>query len=122
MDQGVIRSIKAFYRGETVRKYIVEMGMLPPKLTILDAMMILTGAWNRVTADIVRNCFKKAGIGSEAQQSAVCDAYDPFRFSSEELESLRESSPELVPTCITLNDVIGTDFVNARGSNHAITV
>ena len=34
---------------------------------------------------------------------------DPFSFLSEELESLRESSPELVPPCVTLNDVIGTD-------------
>ncbi|XP_028418806.1 jerky protein homolog-like [Dendronephthya gigantea] len=111
MDQGIIRSIKAFYRGATVRKYInaLEKGMLHPKLTILDAMMILTGAWNRVTAETVQNCFKKAGIGSEAQQSAFCDTDDPFRFLSKELETLRESSPELVPTCITLNDVIGTD-------------
>ena len=62
-DQGVIRSIKAFYRGTTVRKYIdaLEKGMLPLKLTILDATMILTGAWNRVTAETVRNCYKKAG-------------------------------------------------------------
>ena len=73
-------------------------------------MTILTGAWNRVTAETVKNCFKKAGIGSEAQQSAVCDADDPFSFLSEELESLRESSPELVPPCVTLKyDVIGTD-------------
>jgi hypothetical protein len=99
---------KGVYRGATVRKYIdaVEKGMLPPKFTILDAMMILTGAWNRVIAETVRNCFKKAGIGSEAQQSAVCDTDDPFSFLSEELESLKESSPELVST---LYDVIGTD-------------
>ncbi len=82
MDQGVIRSIKAFYRGATVRKYIdaVEKGMLPPKFTILDAMTILTGAWNIVAAETIRNCFKKAGIGSEEQQSTVCDANDPFSF------------------------------------------
>ena len=111
MDQGVIRSLKEFYRGTTVRKYIdaLEKGMLPPNFTILDAMTILKGAWNRVTSDTVRNCFRKAGIGSEAQQSAICDADDPFSFLSEEQEFLRESSPELVPTCITLNDVIATD-------------
>ena len=56
--------IKAFYRGATVRKYIdaVEKGMLPPKFTILDAMimMILTGAWNRVTAETDRHSRKLA--------------------------------------------------------------
>ena len=106
MDQGIIRSIKAFYRGAAVRKYIdaVGKGMLPPKFTILDAMTILIGAWNRVTMETVRNFFKKAGIGSEAQQLAVCDAHDPFSFLSKELESLRENSPELVPPFATLCD------------------
>ncbi len=71
-----------FYHGASVCKYIdaVEKGMLPLKFTILDAMTILTGAWNRITAETVRNGFKKAGIGSKAQQSAVCDADDPFSF------------------------------------------
>ncbi|CAB4027125.1 tigger transposable element-derived 4-like [Paramuricea clavata] len=104
MDEGVIRSIKAFYRGATVRKYIdgVEKGMLPPKFTILDAMMILTGAWNRVTAETVRNCFKKAGIGSEAQQSAVCDADDPFSFLSEELAGVFERKLPRARACVNL--------------------
>ena len=69
MDQGVIRSIKAYIDA-------VEKGMSPPKFTILDAMTILTGACNRVTADTVRNWFKKACIDSEAKQNAVCDADD----------------------------------------------
>ena len=87
----------------------VEKGALPPKLTILDAMMMLTGAWNRVTTETVRNCFKKAGIGSEAQQSAVCDTDDPFSFLSKQPQSLGENSLGLVPNCVTPNDVIGTD-------------
>ena len=75
MDQGVIRSIKAFYRGATVRKYIdaLDKGKSAPNFNILDAMVMLTGAWDRVTTETVRNCFKKAGIGSEAQENAVHD-------------------------------------------------
>ena len=111
MDQGVIRSIKAFYREATVRKYIdaVEKGKPPPKFTILDAMTILTGAWNRVTTETVQNCFKKAGIGSEARESAVDDGDDPFKFLTEELVSFKECCPELVPTSVGPDDIIGTD-------------
>lgn len=111
MDQGVIRSTKAFYRGTIVRRYIdaVEKGKPPPNITILDAMTILAGAWNRVSAETVRNCFRKAGIGSEAQQSAIHDDDNPFRMLTEEMESLRENYPELVPECVTSDAVIDTD-------------
>ena len=111
MDQGVIRSPKAFYRGTTVRKYIdtVEKGKSLPNFSILDAMTILTGAWNRVSTDTVRNCLRKAGIGSEAQKSSIHDADNPFRFLTEEMESLRESFPEFAPGCVNPDAVIGTD-------------
>ena len=82
---------------------------MPLKFTILDTMTILKGAWNRVSAEKLSNCFKKAGIDSEAQQLAVCDVDDLFSFLNEELESLRETPQELAPSCATLNDVICTD-------------
>ena len=72
-------------------------------------MTILAGAWNRVSAETVRNCFRKAGIGSEAQQSAIHDDDNPFRMLTEEMESLRENYPELVPECVTSDAVIDTD-------------
>ena len=62
-----------------------------------------------MTTETVRNCFKKAGIGSEAQENAVHDTDDPFTFLAEELASLRESCPELVPECVNPDDVIETD-------------
>ena len=111
MDQGVIRSIKAFYGGTAVREYIdaLDKGKSAPNFNILDAMVMHTSAWDRVTTETVRNCFKKAGIGSEAQENAVHDTDDPFKFSAEELVSLRERWPELVPECINPDNVIETD-------------
>ena len=48
MDQDVIRSIKAFYHGATVRKYIdaLDKGKSAPNFNILDSMVMLTGAWD----------------------------------------------------------------------------
>ena len=61
-------------------------------------MTILTGAWSRVTADRVRNCFKKAC--SEAQQNAVCDADD----------------------CVTPKDVIDIDENLLTSNMESLTV
>ena len=36
-------------------------------------MAILTEAWGRVSEETIRNCFRKAGIGNQAQQSALND-------------------------------------------------
>ena len=75
MDQGVIRATKAYYRQGTVKKFIdaVDNKKPLPNLSILDAMAILTEAWGRVSEETIRNCFRKAGIGNQAQQSALND-------------------------------------------------
>ena len=111
MDQGIIRSTKAFYRGSIVRKYIdaMEKDKQPPNITILDAMTILAGAWRIVSAETVRNCFRKAGIGIEAQQSAIHEDDDPFRMLHEEMDSMRANVPEILPEGVTPDDIIGTD-------------
>ena len=72
MDQGVIRSLKAYYRTICVSKIVdaVDNGKPQPNFSILDGMIILIEAWNKVKKETVQNCFRKAGIGSKAQQSA----------------------------------------------------
>ena len=73
MDQGVIKATKAYYHASVVRRYIdaVEKGKGAPNISVLDAMTILTRAWNKVTPETIKNCFKKAGICSEAQTIAI---------------------------------------------------
>ena len=48
MDQGVIRSTKAYYRRMVVQKYIdaTDRKKSIPKLTVLDAMDLLVTAWD----------------------------------------------------------------------------
>ena len=87
----------------------LDKGKSAPNFSNLDAMVVHTGALDRVTTETVRNCFKTAEIGSEAQENAVHDTDDPFKFLAEELVSLRESCPELVSECVNPDDVIETD-------------
>ena len=111
MDQGVIRATKAYSRQGTVKKFIdaVDNKKSPPNLSILDAMAILTEAWGRVSEETIRNCFRKAGIGNQAQQSALNDDDDPFKILLEDISALRERSPELVPDEVSAEDVVDTD-------------
>jgi len=80
MDRGVIRATKAYYCASMVCKYIdaVEKDKAAPNISVLDAMTILTGAWNKVTPETIQNCFKKAGICSKAQTNAIHDLNNPF--------------------------------------------
>ena len=111
MDQGVIRATKAYYRQGCVKKFIaaVDNNKPLPNLSILDAMAILTEAWGRVSEQTICNCFRKAGIGNQAQQSALNDDDDPFKILLEDIGALRERSPELVPDEVSAEDVVDTD-------------
>ena len=64
MDQGVIRSLKAYYRHSLIKRFItsIDAGSSPKKVNILEAMTLIVAAWECVTPETVINCFKKAGI------------------------------------------------------------
>ena len=80
MDQGVIRSLKAKYRSLAVKKQIqnLEKKSELPKFSILTAMTMLRKAWDSIPNKRFTNCFKKAGISTEAMERALNDEDDPF--------------------------------------------
>ena len=92
MDQGVIRSIKAFYRKEIVKRIIAsfEQENCMPKISVLDAMKMVTGAWDNVTQGTIINCFKHCHISKSSQDAAVSDSDDPFAALSECMDELRQ--------------------------------
>ena len=96
MDQGVIRSTKAHYRAMTVQKFIeaIDAKKPLPNITILDAMHLLVAAWDRVSKETVQNCFRKAGLSQETQESAIDDDDDPFKALLDEIGNLRERDPD----------------------------
>ena len=103
MDQGVIRSLKAHYRGKVVRKLCrsIEKKEPMPKISILEAMKILADSWNAVSMPTVVNCFTKAGITEQAQQAALDDTDDPFKELEDGLTRLRNANSSMVPEDLT---------------------
>jgi hypothetical protein len=76
-DQGVIRTLKAYYRHEMRTKIVrwidaeLEKGEegfqandLAKQTSLLDAVHLLATAWNFVTDATIRNCFRKGGFAS----------------------------------------------------------
>ena len=80
MDQGVIRALKAYYRSNLVKRQIkfIDSGKEVPKINILVGMQILVILWDAVSKDTVKNCFKKASISKEAQNTSLSEADDPI--------------------------------------------
>lgn len=73
-DQGIIRNLKYHYRNYIVKKIVKDIDdddstnhsepaiQLSRKLTVLDAIHLLTRAWRDVTPTTIQNCFRKGGF------------------------------------------------------------
>lgn len=65
MDQGIIRSFKNYYRRLLVLQLIDRMEKKQDtKISVLDAIRIMSDAWNNVTPTTIQNCYKKAALVS----------------------------------------------------------
>ena len=111
MDQGVILSLKAYYKSLSVRKLIeaIEKNKPLPEFSILDAMRMLDVSWGKVTKEAVVNCFAKAGISKEKQVESLSEADDPFKDLQEQLDKLAVHALEFFPEGTTVADVASAD-------------
>lgn len=78
-DQGIIRTLKAYYRTEMRRRILERLeGELEKKSAneicretdLLSAIHLLASSWLLVSEDTIRNCFRKGGFATD--QANVC--------------------------------------------------
>ena len=98
MDQGVIRSLKAKYPKNVVREIIqsLEKKKTLSKISLLQGMQILVSAWDALSTQTFVNCFRKSGISTESQKTAIAEDDDPFRELQDEIDDLRSVQPDLI--------------------------
>ena len=91
MDQGVIRSLKAKHRKSVVRKIIqsAEKKKTLPKILLLQGMQMLVLVWDALSTQTIVNCFRKSGISTESQETAIVEDDDPFLELQDEIDDLR---------------------------------
>lgn len=67
MDQGVIKSLKTQFRKLQIMKILEELkntDSRPKKLNVLEAILLVSKAWDRVSQKTISNCFAHAGFHS----------------------------------------------------------
>ena len=113
MDQGVIRTLKAYYRTQLVQRALREIDIQSnsstiqmPRISILDAMLMLKVAWRQVKESTITACFCKAGINESATNSSDDN---PFADLQEGMQELQSIQPELVPATVTPEEWVNSD-------------
>lgn len=95
MDQGIIKNLKHFYRRLLVENILTgDYDALKIKLDILQASRMCKQAWDQVTPETVKNCFKKAGF-----------------VKKEDDEGSIETAAETIPSVDGWDDVINNPAI-----------
>ena len=89
MDHGVIRSLKAFYRhSHSITS--IDGGRSPSKVNMLEAMALLSAAYEYISPITLVNYFRKARIISKNQARNQSDDDDPFKLLAAQLEGFQD--------------------------------
>lgn len=75
MEQGVIKALKTQYRKLQVLQMIqnIENGKDTKSLCVLDAILMISEAWEKVTQTTIANCFRQAGFKDLSPSQAEDD-------------------------------------------------
>lgn len=81
MNQGVIRSLKAYYKSFALETLMVTInkGKYLSVFSILDVMKMLDLTWQKVETSIIVNYFVEEGILKDQQKSAMSDDDDTLK-------------------------------------------
>ena len=109
MDQGIIQSLKVQYRKRVLIKYInaIDKGQTPV-ISILDALHLLSQAWNNVRQSTIANCFRHAGFtvtDSTPEEEEEDDIEDNIPLATLRTHGL---SPDVLHTFTTVDEDIET--------------
>ena len=59
-------------------------------------MEMLVSAWDALSTETIVNCFRKSGISTESQETAIAQDGNPFRELQDEIDDFRSVQPDLI--------------------------
>ena len=77
-DQGIIKTVKYDYRRRMLRRLIKLLDMddgditaskMIKQIILFDACVMLSESWTALSADAIRNCWRKGGFGSKVSST-----------------------------------------------------
>ena len=121
VDQGVISSLKVFYCHSIIKRYItsIDGGRSPTNVNMLEAMTLLTVAWECASPITLENCFRKAGMSSESQALSQSDDDDPFKLLAAQLEEFQDKCQS--PSDFTVDGYVDADEDVVTSEAHLLT-
>lgn len=71
LDQGVIKSAEAAYRGRLIRKTLFNMvRQRPTEINVYMALEMLAAVWTATSSSVIEKCFRHAGFGRPASAAS----------------------------------------------------
>lgn len=119
LDQGIIKNLKTHFRQFLVMK-LIEGDVASAKINILDAIIMLTKAWERVSEKTIINCFRHAGF---IQDMPLFDEEDEIPLATwiQSNQLTERISPKLFENFINIDEKLATygdltdeDFITAN--------
>ncbi|KAL4132879.1 hypothetical protein QTP88_009956 [Uroleucon formosanum] len=100
MDQGIIKALKVKFQKKLVLKIInQEKQGKDIKISVLDAILMISDAWNDVSTTTIRNCFHHAGFKASLNDETEIvseNNLDTECFSEENIQSFAEVDDALL--------------------------
>lgn len=131
-DQGIINTFKGFYKTEVRRKVIriIDAGLDDPsislqandiakKVTVLEALHLAKEAWNKVSAETIRNCFRHGGFSATEEETVACVPEKPSDLSQEDYELWLTNDADLQVAYELNEDDICDELLRANDDNSA---
>jgi hypothetical protein len=81
MDAGIIHALKAHYKRLYLRQVIrdFESGVEDPaKINVLQAIYLITEAWENITVETIKNCWRHTGILPDEHHARLFPDRQPF--------------------------------------------
>lgn len=123
MDQGIIKAIKVKFRKKLVLKIInqEEQGK-DIKISVLDAILMISDAWNDISTTTIRNCFHHAGFKASVNDETEIvneNNLDTECFSEENIQSFAEVDDALLTNEEPNEEEIVKSILNEKNNDES---
>ncbi|XP_054276524.1 tigger transposable element-derived protein 6-like [Macrosteles quadrilineatus] len=112
LDQGIIKNFKVNYRREVVKRFLRDMdNESMTQINLLDALWMVSKAWNCVTSVTIKNCFNACGF--EVPQHTTGNELDEVQ-DEPSIADINETPAEWTVAAQALNveELAFVDFVD----------
>jgi hypothetical protein len=116
MRRKVIRIIDAGLDDPSIS---LQANEIAKKINVLEALHLANEAWNKVSAETIRNCFRHGGFSATEEETVTCVPEKPSDLSPEDYENWLTIDEDLEVAYELNEDDICDELIRANDDNSA---